>query len=125
MQELLIFHLSTIGLLMFKKGEVEEAKESREKAVVEAEDEIQIRNRYQLRVLNHFEGMKLRSNDRWLSIVRNLSAIEHSEANSLPHPHLQTGQLQLHNQQSLSNHLQPPRPLSPQQNSHSKNKPAT
>ena len=123
MRELLIFHLLTIGLLMFKRGEVEVVKENREKVVVEVEDEIQIRNPYQLQVLNHFEETRLRSNDRWLSIVHNLSAIVHLEVNLPLHLHQRIDQLQLHNPQSLSNHLQMPRPLPLHQSSRNKNKP--
>jgi len=81
MPGLLIFRLLTIELLMFKRGGVGEVKENREKVEVEAEDETRTRNLYQLRVLNHFEEMRLRSKDRWLSIAHNLSAIAHLEVN--------------------------------------------
>jgi hypothetical protein len=121
MRGLLIFHLSTIELLMFRRGEVEEVKENRERVVVEAEDEIPTRNPYQLQVLNHFEEMRLHSNVKWPSTVRNLSAIAHLEVNLPPHPHQRIDQLQLH-QQSLSNHLQMQKPQLLQQSSHNKNK---
>jgi hypothetical protein len=122
MPGLLIFHLSTIELLMFRRGEVKEVKENREKVVVEAEDETRTRNQYQLRVLSHFEEMRLRSKGRWPSIVHNLSAIVLLEVNLLPHPHQRIDQLQLHNQQFLSSRLQPPKLLPLQQSSHNKNK---
>jgi hypothetical protein len=124
MPGLLIFHLLTTGLHMFKRGEVEVVKENREKAVAEAEDETRTWNPYQLQVLNRFEEMRLRSKDRWPSIARNLSAIVLLEVNLLPRLRLQTDPLQQHNQQSLSNHLQMPRPLPLQQSSRNKNKPA-
>jgi hypothetical protein len=107
---------------MFRRGEVEEVKENRERVVVEAEDEIPTRNPYQLQVLNHFEEMRLHSNVKWPSTVRNLSAIAHLEVNLPPHPHQRIDQLQLHNQQSLSNHLQMQKPQLLQQSSHNKNK---
>jgi hypothetical protein len=108
---------------MFKRGEVEVVKGNREKVAVEAVEEILTRNPYQRQVLNHFEEMRLRSKDRWPSIVRNLSAIVLLEVNLLPHLHPLIDRLQLHNQQSLFNHLQPPRLLLLQQSSHNKNKP--
>lgn len=80
-REWLISRRSTIGLRIFKRDEVEEVKESREKDVVVGEEEIRMRKQYQPQLLSHYEGMSRLSNDKWLFIVLNPSPAAPSEAN--------------------------------------------
>lgn len=81
MLELLILHHSIIELLIFKRGEVVEVRESKEMAEEEGEEETQMLSQYQLLLLNHYGGMNKHFIGKWLSRAPNLSLHELLEVN--------------------------------------------
>lgn len=66
---------------MCKKEEVEEVRESKEKDVVEAEEEIPMRKQYQPRLLSRYEETSRLFNDKWLFTVLNPLQAVLSEVN--------------------------------------------